>query len=272
VDKYRQRAFFDVHLPPTSTGWKDSFGLLYNRSDIEGLDSTRYAVGWKRKRESKAEDSRVEYETQWGLTAAYDRIRINGADDYNVPTLIGTWQWLRRDVDAKYDPREGNLIDFGVGLGVTMDKGETFQRSNLRLQQWWPVGRRDVMTLRGEVAKVWASTDRVPQDFGYRTGGARSIRGYKYQSLGVSKGDATIGAPAMALVSAEYMHYFTNMLGMAVFVDVGDAAESFGDMDLAWGYGVGARVRTPAGPFHVDLAYGQRERKLRLHFSLGIAF
>src|SRR5690606_25782069 len=100
VDKYRQRAFFDVHLPPTSTGWKDSFGLLYNRSDIEGLDSTRYAVGWKRKRESKAEDSRVEYETQWGLTAAYDRIRINGADDYNVPTLIGTWQWLRRDVDA----------------------------------------------------------------------------------------------------------------------------------------------------------------------------
>ncbi|TCU95268.1 autotransporter secretion outer membrane protein TamA [Paracandidimonas soli] len=273
VDKDRQRAFFDVHLPPTSNGSKDSVGVLFNRSDVEGLDSTRYALGWKRRQERKgAGDSRVEYETQWGLTAAYDRIRIQGADNYNVPTLIGTWQWLRRDVDAKYDPREGNLIDFGIGLGVTMDKGETFQRTNLRLQQWWPIGRRHVLTLRGEVAKVWAGTDRVPQDFGYRTGGARTIRGYKYQSIGLSKGDATIGAPAMALVSAEYMHYFTDMLGMAVFVDAGDAAESFGDMSWALGYGVGARVRTPAGPFHVDVAYGQRDRKLRLHFSLGIAF
>ena len=35
---------------------------------------------------------------------------------------------------------------------------------------------------------------------------------------------------------------------MGVFVDAGDAAKSFGDMSLAVGYGVGARVRTPAGP------------------------
>ena len=28
--------------------------------------------------------------------------------------------------------------------------------------------------------------------------------------------------------------------------------------------GLGARVRTPAGPFGIDLAYGQRDRKLRL--------
>ena len=34
----------------------------------------------------------------------------------------------------------------------------------------------------------------------------------------------------------------------------------------------GARVRTPAGPLFLDLAYGQRQRDLRLHFSLGIAF
>src|SRR5690606_26746645 len=155
---------------------------------------------------------------------------IDGAESYEVPTLIGTWQWLRRDVDAKYDPREGNLIDLGIGLGVTLDEGEPFQRASLRLQQWWPIGRRDVITLRGEVAKVWSDTERVPQDFGYRTGGARTIRGYKYQSIGLHRGNATVGAPAMALVSAEYMRYFTDVLGMAVFVDAGDAAESFNEM------------------------------------------
>jgi translocation and assembly module TamA len=55
-------------------------------------------------------------------------------------------------------------------------------------------------------------------------------------------------------------------------VDAGDAAQSFGDMDMAVGYGVGARVRTPAGPLFLDVAYGQRDHSVRLNFSLGIAF
>jgi translocation and assembly module TamA len=43
-------------------------------------------------------------------------------------------------------------------------------------------------------------------------------------------------------------------------------------IDLAVGYGVGARWRSPAGPLGIDLAYGQREGKLRLDFSLAIPF
>ncbi|HEY9279265.1 MAG TPA: BamA/TamA family outer membrane protein, partial [Eoetvoesiella sp.] len=273
VDKNRQRAFYDVHLAPTSKGYQDSVGVLYNHSDIEGLDTTRYGLGWKRKQERKgAGDSRVEYETNWGMIGAYDKTKIDGAETYEVPSLVGTWQWLRRDVNDKYDPREGNLIDLGLGAGVTLDKGEPFYRTGLRVQQWWPVGRRDVLTVRGEVGKVWSHTDRLPEDFGYRTGGARTIRGYRFQSIGVERGNAIIGAPALAVASVEYMHYFNEQFGVGVFVDAGDAAESFKDMDVALGYGVGALVRTPAGPFSVNLAYGQRDKKLRLHFSLGIAF
>jgi translocation and assembly module TamA len=134
------------------------------------------------------------------------------------------------------------------------------------------VGRRDVLTARAEVGKVWTQTDRLPQDFGYRTGGARTIRGYRYQSIGQEKGDATIGAYALAVASVEYTHYFTETLGMNFFVDAGDAAQSFHEMDWHVGVGTGLAVRTPAGPFFVDVAYGQRDKKLRLHFSLGIAF
>jgi translocation and assembly module TamA len=43
-------------------------------------------------------------------------------------------------------------------------------------------------------------------------------------------------------------------------------------MDMHYGYGIGALLRTPAGPFMMDLAYGQKDRRLRLHFSLGVAF
>ena len=273
IDRNAQRAFFDIRLPPTLSGYKDSFGLLAEHSDIEGLDNRRYGAGWTRRQERKgAGDSRVEYETLWSLVVAEDRTRISGAPGFKVPTTIGTWQWLRRDVNNKYDPREGNLLDVGLGAGVTLDSGEPFYRSSLRAQKWWTLGESDVLTIRGEVGKVWSNTDRVPITFGYRTGGARSIRGYNYQSIGLNVGDAVVGAPTLAVGSIEYTHYITQQLGISFFVDAGDAAESFGDMDIALGYGMGVAFRTPAGPFFVDLAYGQRDRRLRLQFSLGIAF
>lgn len=273
VDQKRQRAFFDVHLPPSMDGYKDSFGVLYDHSDIEGVETSRTGLGWKRSQTRQAAgDSRVEYEVQWGGLIAYDKTRIAGADRFEVPTWAATWQWLRRDVNAKYDPREGNLIDFGLGVGTTLDDGQPFYRSSLRAQQWWPISARDVLTVRGEVGKVWSRTDRLPQDFSFRTGGARSIRGYNYQSIGLERGSAIVGAPALALASIEFTHYFTDLLGGSVFVDVGDAAPSFKDMDWHVGYGLGVAFRTPAGPFNVDVAWGQNDRRLRLHFSLGIAF
>lgn len=273
VDNKRQRAFFDVHLPPGMDGSKDSFGLLYDHSDIEGLETSRAGLGWKRSQTRKAAgDSRVEYEVRWGALVAYDKTRISGDSRYEVPSWAATWQWLRRDVDSKYDPREGNLVEFGLGAGTTLDDGKAFYRSSLRAQQWWPIGERDVLTVRGEIGKVWAQTDRLPQDFSWRTGGSRSIRGYRYQSIGLRRGDAVIGAPALGVASIEYTHYFTDTLGANLFVDAGDAAASFGQFDWHLGYGAGLAVRTPAGPFFVDLAWAQKDRRLRLQFSLGIAF
>jgi translocation and assembly module TamA len=274
VDRLRQRAYADFLLPPTERGYKDSFGVLADHSDIQGLEVTRYALGATRLQERKgAGDSRVEYETRWGLLLAQDHVKIDGGDEYTLPTLTATAEWLRRDVDNKYDPREGNLIAVGGGVGVTLDTGEPYTRARVRAQKWWPIGKLDVLTVRGEVGRVWSNSKvQVPDDFGFRTGGARSIRGYKYQSIGVQRDNAVVGAPTLVVGSIEYDHYFNERWGMGVFVDAGDAAESFGDMSMAVGYGMGARVRTPAGPLFLDLAYGQRERDLRLHFSLGIAF
>lgn len=273
IDKNRRRAFYDVHFAPTRGGYHHSAGVLYNHSEISGVTNTRYGLGWKLSQARKAAGaSRVEYETQWGVVLAHDKTHIDGGDSYKVPTMVGTWQWLRRDVNDKYDPRDGWLLDVGLGAGLTLDKREPFYRAGARVQKWWTLGRYDVLSVRGEVGKVWAQTERLPDDFGYRTGGSRTLRGYKFQSIGLSRGNATIGAPALAVFGVEYIRYVTEQIGVAVFVDVGDAAETFRDMDPAFGYGIGGRVRTPAGPFGIDLAYGQRDRKLRLHFSLGIAF
>jgi translocation and assembly module TamA len=274
VNRLRQRFYTDFHLPPDARGNKDSIGVLAEHSDIQGLDVTRFALGATRLQERHGgPDGRVDYETRWGVLAAHDKVKIEGDDEFNLPTLTGTVEWLRRDVDSKYNPRKGNLVSLGGGVGVTLDTGRPYTRARVRGQQWWPVGKRDVFTLRGEVGRVWSDRDtQVPDDFGFRTGGARSIRGYRYLSIGVDRGDAVVGAPALLVGSIEYDHYFNDRWGVGFFVDAGDAATSFGDMEMAVGYGAGARLRTPAGPLFLDVAYGQRDHSLRLAFSLGIAF
>ena len=273
VDKNRQRFFSDVHFPPTYKGFKNSVGVLYEHEDIEGLKQTRAAAGIKSQYEFNT-NTRADYETTWSLMGVWDESRVSGEPKTQRGTsLEATWQVLRRNVDDKYDPREGNLFDVDVGVNYPLGGGKkTLYRTGMRAQQWIPIGKNYVLMLRGEVGKVWPSTDRIPMGFGYRTGGARSVRGYKYYSLGRERGSATVGAPVMAVLSAEYQYFFNPTYGMSVFVDVGDAGESFKDLSPHWGYGVGAAVRTPAGPFYVDVAYGQKTRDVRLHFSLGIAF
>ena len=135
---------------------------------------------------------------------------------------------------------------------------------------------RDVLILRGQVGAVEAeSTNAVPNKFLFRTGGALTVRGYDYESLGVEQGGAIVGGRALAVASIEYVKWLERWggnWGWAVFLDAGDAAARFNDLDPALGYGLGLRWRTPAGPLAVDVAYGERSQQVRVHFSVAIAF
>ena len=269
-----QRAYLDVYRAPNYDGTVDSFGVVARHSDFSDEEVSRFALGWRRTNEFKLDpQSRVEFESRWSASIAYDSVRRAGQEKFDLPNAVVTYDLLRRDVDNKFDPRSGNLIAVGLGIGTDLEYGDPFARTSVRAQQWWPVGRRDNLTVRAEVGYVHAKdSTRIPDDFGYRTGGSGSIRGYRYFGIGEHVHKSVIGTRALAVASVEYTHYFNNTLGMAYFVDAGDAAPGFDEMKLHVGYGVGARIKTPAGPIFLDVAYGQRDKKLRLHFSLGMAF
>ena len=55
--------------------------------------------------------------------------------------------------------------------------------------------------------------------------------------------------------TAEYVHWLNERWGAALFTDVGGAADSPREWQALKSYGVGARYKTPAGPFALDLAY-----------------
>ncbi len=82
----------------------------------------------------------------------------------------------------------------------------------------------------------------------------------------------SVGGRYLATGTVEYVRWLTPEWGAAAFVDVGDAADCGDELGANVGYGIGARWRTPAGPLAIDLAYGERDRKFRLGFSVAVAF
>lgn len=276
ADDSGQFAFADILLPPKPNAARDSFGVLGENSDIENQRVKRFAIGAQRNLLTGPRDGH-NLETRYGLRYEWEERSTPSGPQLENKTLSTTATWTWRRVDSLIDPRAGNIVSLSGSVGVgRLDWDNSFVRALGRIQQYVGVGARDVLILRAEAGYVAAdSPDIVPTEFLFRTGGSNTVRGYSYQSLGVEQGGAIVGGQALAVASAEYVHWLElggGNWGIAAFVDAGDANTSFRNLDIAVGAGVGARWRTPAGPLAVDLAYGFRDSSVRVQFSVAIAF
>jgi translocation and assembly module TamA len=151
---------------------------------------------------------------------------------------------------------------------------QSFMRFYSRLQHFLPIGQRDLILLHGEGGAVFTkgSNDDVPASLLFRAGGTESIRGYSYQSIGNLQDGTVFPTKFLMTTGAEYQHWFNGQWGGALFYDVGTATDNWSDRVIYQGIGVGARWHSPVGPVNVDLAYGERVERVRLHLSLGVAF
>ncbi|MFZ5512849.1 MAG: autotransporter assembly complex protein TamA [Pseudomonadota bacterium] len=267
LEQLRQSLFADVHLPPVDNR-RDSFGALAEWEDIQGLRRRRAALGAVRSQ------VRGSVEARYALNWQRELREPVGAASSTSTALTLDGAWTRRRVDDLVDPRRGYVWRVQAGGGTkALASDQNFLRLHTRYQHFVPVARRDVLSLRGELGATLApSRAGIPQDFLFRAGGAQSVRGYAYQSLGVKEGNATVGGRYLAVASAEYTHWFDAKWGGAAFIDAGNAGDDRHALSLALGYGAGARWKSPVGPLAVDVAYGERTGKVRLHFSLAVAF
>jgi translocation and assembly module TamA len=275
VSQKRQIGYADVYLPPGlwfthrrgDIPFTDSFGVLAEHSDIENLVLSRFAVAGYRHWKLEAIEVRA------GLSYQVERSYPQGSDVRVKRALAPILQTTWRFVDNVYDPRRGGVLALQVAVGSkSVASGDDFLKIYGEYQHWIPVGN-DQILLRTEFGRNFTgSPERIPEDFLFRAGGARSNRGYAFQSLGVQEGNAIVGGRFLATGTIEYVHWLNDRWGAAVFTDVGEAADSLKTWDPLLSYGIGARLRTPAGPFALDLAYADRDRKFRLAFSVTVAF
>jgi translocation and assembly module TamA len=275
VSQKRQIGYADVYLPPGlwftqkrgDIPFTDSVGILAEHNVIQNLAISRFAAAGYR--HFKLET----WELRAGLSYQVERTFPEGAEVQIKRALAPIIQTTWRHVDNVFDPRRGGVLALQFSAGAkSVASGDDFFRIYGQYQYWIPVGN-DQILLRTELGRNFTgSPERIPEDFLFRAGGSRSNRGYAYQSLGVQQGNAVVGGRYLATATAEYVHWLNERWGAAVFTDVGDASDSIRTWDALKSYGVGARFRTPAGPFALDLAYADRDRKFRLAFSVTIAF
>ena len=268
--------FIDVYMPPTyieskkygMLPYRDSVGVLLERSDSQNLTLRRFAVAGYR--HFKLDN----FETRVGLSYQIEQSHPQGSDERIkralAPIIAVTW----RHVNDIFDPRTGGVLNIQLAAGSkALASGDDFLKTYAQYQYWIPLGPMDQLLMRAEIGRTHTpGRELIPEDFLFRAGGSRSNRGYAYQSLGVQEGEAIVGGRYLTTGTLEYVHWLNERWGAATFVDVGDAKDSTRDMKANPSYGVGARFRTPAGPFAIDLAYAQDLRKFRLAFSVSIAF
>jgi len=289
VDQTRSIIYGDIVLPPRRTDVVDSVGGLFERSDIENVVTHRWGSGAARLKIHEREAATIE--TKLSINLQRELRRFTDAPDLPSETndvLSTTWNWTRRAVDDLTDPRQGSIVSYALTAGVRREFVEsladnTFTRGWIRIKWYtpfpWLDPKHNVLILRGEAGRVFTDNPSfIPSEFLFRTGGADSLRGYAYQSIGRRPGSARAGSTALAVGSIEAVHWFGPQWGGALFFDIGDAADDFDQMrEPARATGLGIRWKTLAGPVAFDFAYGQRRPdntggRWRLHFSVAIAF
>ncbi|MET0280305.1 MAG: BamA/TamA family outer membrane protein [Steroidobacteraceae bacterium] len=264
---------------PAASGWAWYTGAALERSDYGDFKARSVSLTGGRTRSLDRTERR--YYVQ------YDGSEAEGGDAPGASSsLLGNFEWTGRYFDNRTNPTRGRGygLEAGAGLTVTPDR-DPFLRVKLRALQLLPIGGRNVagkrsrLAIRGELGGVGAADGtRIPVTLLYLTGGDTTVRGYSYQSIGTRLDDGQIyGARYMAMGSVEWQRP-VRLFGDAasfehtVFVDSGTATDKPRDAVLYTGVGTGMRYSSPVGPLQLDVAYGLKSEKWRLHLRMGFQF
>ncbi|MEY3253582.1 MAG: hypothetical protein RL227_2555 [Pseudomonadota bacterium] len=253
--------------------YRDLLGAAVERlrSDSDVVLSQRVRLGRTQDTQRIERLSFVEWERSSRRTNAGER-----TDAVAVSlNFHGGW----RDLDSVVLPTTGETLSAQVGVGRshgTDAKTGTFGRTYGRLTVYRPLGRTLYGQARLEVGRVFLEPGMVvPESLRWRAGGDESVRGYGYRELGPVV-DGAVGSGETILTGslelARPISAAMPSLWGAIFVDGGNAATSFNQLEPVFGYGFGVRWRSPVGPLRIDLAWAENSNRPRLHFSIGIAF
>ena len=197
----------------------------------------------------------------------------SGDDSGNSTLLIPGIGWSRTWGNGFINVFDGLRFDLNLrGANKDLVSDSSFEQLQASLKFISSLSPRNRIIARGGFGTTSTSEfAQLPSSVRFFAGGAQSVRGYRYQSLGPTdaSGDV-VGGRSLILGSIEFEHYFNDRWGAAIFFDAGNAVNDLDD-DLEEGAGFGLRWKSPIGAIRFDLASAiSREGKpWRLHINIG---
>jgi translocation and assembly module TamA len=135
-----------------------------------------------------------------------------------------------------------------------------------------PLGTRARCQVRAGAARVFTDDfHELPATLRFFAGGDKSVRGYRYRSLGPLDAEGNvIGGEAAVEGSGEIEYRIYKSWGVAAFYDAGNAFMPGEGLTLEQGVGAGLRWISPVGLISVDGAYAiGTANMVRLHIGIG---
>lgn len=261
-------ADYRVPLADPRAEWL-SYQAGYRHEDSESVQSDLLKLGIRQTKQR----SNAWLETRF-IDFLHEDYEV-GDEDRTDTLLIPGISWGRTQADRTVRPRRGHRLHFEVrGSHETLGSNTSFGRMNssLRWVRGLPWSDARFIT-RGDLGLTLVGDfDKLPASQRFFAGGDNSVRGYKFKDLGPKDDDGDVeGGNYLLVGSAEYEHPVSEKWSLAVFVDSGNAFDTFPDPDLKTGVGGGVRWASPVGPIRVDLAtpLDDPDTAIRLHISLG---
>ncbi|MEP5320797.1 autotransporter assembly complex protein TamA, partial [Marinobacter alexandrii] len=228
---------------PLSHPLKDILQLSARLEENEYGDLDSLQQEFRIRREIKAESWIYSY----SLRHLSESWRVTGEDrdnEYLLPGMTFSHKW-----------REGSLVDPSEGFSqyYEIEVGNSTVASNANILRGYSdfvyvksLSEKQRLVLRSELGAVGVpDSDRLklPPSLNFFSGGAQSIRGYAYQSLGnevqVPKSDGSprkvvVGGTRLVVGSVEYQYYVNETWRASLFLDGGDAFDP-GEYDVNYG-------------------------------------
>jgi translocation and assembly module TamA len=215
------------------------------------------------------------------LFAEIDQLGIN--DTYSLLGMPFVVRW--DSSDDVLDPQNGIRLK-GTAAPYFDFEDRSFAFVRLEGDARWYTrvlkSPQTVLALKAGAGTIWGgSLSSVPPDFRFYGGGGGSVRGYGYQLLGPLQDNRPTGGRALVELGAELRVRVTKDVGLAVYLDAGNAYdEPHPDLQeklLYYGAGIGFRYFTPIGPLRLDVALPLQRRDgiddaFQYYISIGQAF
>ncbi|WP_028605054.1 autotransporter assembly complex protein TamA [Ottowia thiooxydans] len=268
---------------PAENGWRWGAIAKIDRLDDNELTTVSQQLRFGRSRSDDRFDRNLYVQLDRAQVNARDGAQLTDARAGDGSALSVNYIWTARYFDSLPSPSRGYGLGAELGGGYTLEGvRKPFLRGVARWLGILPLGEganASRLSLRAEGGAVVANSGaRVPSALLFRTGGDTTVRGYAYRAIGIDYPDDVIGPGRyMAVGSIEWQRPILREglpsgLEHTIFLDFGDVAEKPKDLHPRFGIGTGVRLKTPVGPMQLDLAYGLKTRKVRLHLSVGFVF